>query len=165
MQLFAEKGDFSNKKRPKRDPKSCLGFLRDPGLPKRDPVGSSASVLAIVCLLFSASHCQPVGLFLPVSTSHSAHVMSPLLVTIWASSRNRQQDRYLGARYKSVEVTNTAKTWWQIQFRNNDKYRLEYMTNIVTSCGVAGRFDCDTHPVCPGSSLVTLTFPSLVFKL
>ena len=31
MQLFAEKGDLSNKKRPKRDP----------GLPKRDPVGSS----------------------------------------------------------------------------------------------------------------------------
>ena len=42
MQLFAEKGDFSNKKRPKRDPKSGLGLLRDPGLPKRDPVGSSA---------------------------------------------------------------------------------------------------------------------------
>ena len=41
MQLFAEKGDFSNKKRPKRDPKSGLGLLRDPGLPKRDPVGSS----------------------------------------------------------------------------------------------------------------------------
>ena len=35
MQLFAEKGDFSNKKRPKRDPKSGLGLLRD-------PVGSSA---------------------------------------------------------------------------------------------------------------------------
>ena len=42
MQLFAEKGDFSNKKRPKRDPKSGLGLLRDPGLSKRDPVGSSA---------------------------------------------------------------------------------------------------------------------------
>ena len=41
MQLFAEKGDFSNKKRPKRDPKSGLGLLRDPGPPKRDPVGSS----------------------------------------------------------------------------------------------------------------------------
>ena len=41
MQLFAEKGDFSNKKRPKRDPKSGLGLLRDPGLPKRNPVGSS----------------------------------------------------------------------------------------------------------------------------
>ena len=41
MQLSAEKGDFSNKKRPKRDPKSGLGLLRDPGLPKRDPVGSS----------------------------------------------------------------------------------------------------------------------------
>jgi hypothetical protein len=41
MQLFAEKGDFTNKKRPKRDPKSGLGLLRDPGLPKRDPVGSS----------------------------------------------------------------------------------------------------------------------------
>ena len=41
MQLFAEKGDFSNKKRPKRDPKSGLGLLRDPGLPKRDPIGSS----------------------------------------------------------------------------------------------------------------------------
>ena len=43
MQLFAEKGDFSNKKRPKRDPKSGLGLLRDPGLPKRDPVGSSGN--------------------------------------------------------------------------------------------------------------------------
>ena len=43
MQLFAEKGDFLNKKRPKRDPKSGLGLLRDPGLPKRDPIGSSAS--------------------------------------------------------------------------------------------------------------------------
>ena len=41
MQLFAEKGDFSNKKRPKRDPKSGLGLLRDLGLRKRDPVGSS----------------------------------------------------------------------------------------------------------------------------
>ena len=41
LQLFAEKGDFSNKKRPKRDPKSGLGLLRDPGPPKRDPVGSS----------------------------------------------------------------------------------------------------------------------------
>ena len=41
MQLFAEKRDFSNKKRPKSDPKSGLGLLRDPGLPKRDPVGSS----------------------------------------------------------------------------------------------------------------------------
>ena len=45
MQLFAEKGDFSNKKRPKRDPKSGLGLLRDPGLPKWDPVGSSGTVL------------------------------------------------------------------------------------------------------------------------
>ena len=27
MQFFAEKGDFSNKKRPKRDPKSGLGLL------------------------------------------------------------------------------------------------------------------------------------------
>ena len=42
MQHFSEKQDFSNKKRPKRDPKSGLGLLRDPGLPKRDPVGSSA---------------------------------------------------------------------------------------------------------------------------
>ena len=41
MQLFAEKRDFSNKKRPKRDPKSGLGLLRDPGPPKRDPIGSS----------------------------------------------------------------------------------------------------------------------------
>ena len=41
MRLFAEKRDFSNKKRPKRDPKSGLGLLRDLGLPKRDPVGSS----------------------------------------------------------------------------------------------------------------------------
>ena len=45
MQLFAEKGDFSNKKRPKRDPKSGLRLLRDPGLTKRDPVGSSASLI------------------------------------------------------------------------------------------------------------------------
>ena len=45
MQLFAEKGDFSNKKRPKRDPKSGLGLLRDPGPPKRDPVGSSGIVI------------------------------------------------------------------------------------------------------------------------
>ena len=37
MKRFAEKGDFSNKKRPKRDPKSGL----DLGLLKRDPVGSS----------------------------------------------------------------------------------------------------------------------------
>ena len=36
MQLFAEKGDFSNEKRPKRDPKRGLG------LHKRDPVDSSA---------------------------------------------------------------------------------------------------------------------------
>ena len=28
--------------RPKRDPKSGLGILRDLGPPKRDPVGSSA---------------------------------------------------------------------------------------------------------------------------
>ena len=41
MQLFSEKGDFTNKKRPKRDPKSGLGLLRDLGPPKRDPVGSS----------------------------------------------------------------------------------------------------------------------------
>ena len=41
MQLFAEKGDFSNKKWPKRDPKSGLSLLRDLGLPKRNPVGSS----------------------------------------------------------------------------------------------------------------------------
>ena len=38
--ILAEKGDFSNKKRPKRDPKIGLGLLRDPGFPKRDPVGS-----------------------------------------------------------------------------------------------------------------------------
>ena len=47
MQLFAEKVDLKKKKkkkRPKRDPKSGLGLLRDPGLPKRDPVGSSAAV-------------------------------------------------------------------------------------------------------------------------
>ena len=42
MQLFADKGDFSNKKRPKRDQKSGVGLLRDQGLPKRDPIGSSA---------------------------------------------------------------------------------------------------------------------------
>ena len=42
MQLFSEKRDFTNKKRPKRDPKSCLGLLRDPGPPKRDPVSSIA---------------------------------------------------------------------------------------------------------------------------
>ena len=41
MQLFAEKRDFSNKKRPKRDQQSGLGLLRDLVLPKRDPVGSS----------------------------------------------------------------------------------------------------------------------------
>ena len=39
---FLLKKETSNKKRPKRDPKSGLGLLRDPGLPKRDPVGSSA---------------------------------------------------------------------------------------------------------------------------
>ena len=38
MQLFAEKGDFLNEKRLKRDPKSGLGLWRDPGIPKRDPV-------------------------------------------------------------------------------------------------------------------------------
>ena len=32
---------FQIKKRPKRDPKSGVGLLRDLGLPKRDPVGSS----------------------------------------------------------------------------------------------------------------------------
>ena len=47
MPLFAEKGDFQNKKRPKRDPKSDLGLLRDPGLPKRDPVGSSGFISEI----------------------------------------------------------------------------------------------------------------------
>lgn len=31
----------------------------------------------------------------PVSMSHSAHVMSPELVTIWLSSMKRQQDKYL----------------------------------------------------------------------
>ena len=31
----------------------------------------------------------------PVSTSHVAHVMSPLEVTIRVSSRNRQHERYL----------------------------------------------------------------------
>ena len=41
MQLFDEKGDFSNKKRPKRDPNRGLGLLRDLGLPKRDLVGTS----------------------------------------------------------------------------------------------------------------------------
>ena len=49
FKIFAEKGDFSNKKRPKRDPKSGLGLLRDPGLPKRDPVGSSA----VHCTVYS----------------------------------------------------------------------------------------------------------------
>ena len=49
--FFAEKGDFSNKKRPKRDPKSGLGLLRDPGLPKRDPVGSSAIVTVVVAIV------------------------------------------------------------------------------------------------------------------
>ena len=58
MQLFAEKGDFSNKKRPKRDPKSGLGLLRDPGLPKRDPVGSSAGgeVLAAFAVLLKMNN-------------------------------------------------------------------------------------------------------------
>ena len=45
MKLFAEKGDFLNKRDLKRDPKSGLCFLRDPGLTKRDPVGSSASLI------------------------------------------------------------------------------------------------------------------------
>ena len=48
MQLFAEKGDFSNKK-DLRDPKSGFGLLRDPGLPKRDPVGSSAKYVQSTC--------------------------------------------------------------------------------------------------------------------
>ena len=42
MQRLAEKGDFANKKRPNRDPKSGLGLFRDPGLPEGDPVVSSA---------------------------------------------------------------------------------------------------------------------------
>lgn len=50
----------------------------------------------------------------PVSISHRAQDMSPELVTIWLSSRNRQQDKY---------------------------------------------------PVCPGSSRLTRTLPSLVFRL
>ena len=45
MQFFAEKVDFSNKKRHERDPKSGLGLLSDLGLPKRDPVGSSSTFL------------------------------------------------------------------------------------------------------------------------
>ena len=48
MQFFAEKGDFQNKKRPKRDPQNGLGLLRDPGFPKRDPVGSSERPTPIV---------------------------------------------------------------------------------------------------------------------
>ena len=48
MQLFAKKGDFSNKKLPKRDAKSGLGLLRDPGLPKGDPVGSSGTPQSIL---------------------------------------------------------------------------------------------------------------------
>ena len=51
MQLFAEKGDFSNKKRPKRDPQSGLGLLRDPGPPKRDPIGSSDIVFLGKCMM------------------------------------------------------------------------------------------------------------------
>ena len=60
IQLFAEMGDFSNKKRPKRDPKNGLGLLRDPGLPKRDPVGSSATPSHLV-------HCHAISktVFLP----------------------------------------------------------------------------------------------------
>ena len=54
LQLFAEKVHFSNKKkRPKREPKSGLGLLRDPGLPKRDPVGSSALYLSQIPLYLS----------------------------------------------------------------------------------------------------------------
>ena len=59
MQLFAEKGDFSNKKRPKRDPKSGLGLLRDPGLPKRDPVGSSG-----ILILSYTVHSYPYSTFM-----------------------------------------------------------------------------------------------------
>ena len=66
MQLFAEKGDFSNNKRPKRDPKSCLGLLRDPGLPKRDPVGKAIKfptkhneVISTMC------HCVRLALLIP----------------------------------------------------------------------------------------------------
>ena len=39
--FLLKKETFKIKKRPKRDPKSGLGLLRDPGLPKRDPVGCS----------------------------------------------------------------------------------------------------------------------------
>ena len=51
MKLFAEKGDFSNKKRPKRDPIGGLGLLRDPGPPKRDPVGSSGHDVGAHCVV------------------------------------------------------------------------------------------------------------------
>ena len=57
--LFAEKGDFLNKKRPKRDPKSGLGLLRDPGLPKRDPVGSSGELVIyrVESVLYRVESC------------------------------------------------------------------------------------------------------------
>ena len=47
-QLSDDKGDFSNKKRPKRYPKSGFGLLRDPGLPKRDLVGSSENGMSLI---------------------------------------------------------------------------------------------------------------------
>ena len=43
--FLLKKETFQQNKRPKRDPKSGLGLLREPGLPKRDPVGSSANAL------------------------------------------------------------------------------------------------------------------------
>ena len=47
----------------------------------------------------------------PVSTSQVAQVMSPLLVTIWLSPRNRQQDRYLRGSGLGLWYSN-GDTWW-----------------------------------------------------
>ena len=42
FKFLLKRGTFKIKKRPKRHPKSGLDLLRDPGPPKRDPIGSSA---------------------------------------------------------------------------------------------------------------------------
>ena len=56
LQLFAEKRDFSNKKRPKRDPKSGLGLIRDPGLLKETQL-VAVSVAARLNLLTLGRSC------------------------------------------------------------------------------------------------------------
>ena len=80
MQLFAEKGDFSNKKRPKRDPNSGLGLLRDPGHPNRDPVGSS-------------------GVLPPWSPSTGAH-LSNLTKTYLHEGRHKKKATFFWTLYK-----------------------------------------------------------------